>query len=70
MKIFEFDSSEDMKDGGVAKLVDGDGNPVEEETEDQRKARIAQENVAALAESEQSAEQKFEEDNHGLKFRF
>ena len=55
MKIFEFDSAEDMKDGGVAKLVDGDGNPVEdvypvEETEDQRKARIAQENVAALAE--------------------
>jgi len=67
MKIFEFDSAEDMKDGGVAKLVDGDGNPVEE-TEDQRKARIAQENVAALAESEQASEQKFEEDNHGLKF--
>jgi hypothetical protein len=62
-----------MKDGSVAKLVDGDGNPVEdvypvEETEDQRKARIAQENVAALAESEQASEQKFEEDNHGLKF--
>jgi len=73
MKIFEFDSAEDMKDGGVAKLVDGDGNPVEdvypvEETEDQRKARIAQENVAALAESEQADDQKFEEDNHGLKF--
>ena len=73
MKIFEFDSAEDMKDGAVAKLVDGDGNPVEdvypvEETEDQRKARIAQENVAALAESEQASEQKFEEDNHGLKF--
>ena len=30
MKIFEFDSAEDMKDGGVAKLVDGDGNPVED----------------------------------------
>ena len=74
MKIFEFDSAEDMKDGGVAKLVDGDGNSVEdvysveEETEDQRKARIAQENVAALAESEQADDQKFEEDNHGLKF--
>ena len=73
MKIFEFDSAEDMKDGSVAKLVDGDGNPVEdvypvEETEDQRKARIAQENVAALVESEQASEQKFEEDNHGLKF--
>ena len=59
MKIFEFDSAEDMKDGSVAKLVDGDGNPVEE-TEDQRKARIAQENVAALAESEQADDQKFE----------
>ena len=67
MKIFEFDSAEDMKDGGVAKQVDGDGNPVEE-TEDQRKARIAQESVAALAESEQANDQKFEEDNHGLKF--
>ena len=76
MKIFEFDSSEDMKDGAVAKQVDGEGNPVEteadgdiiKETEDQRKARIAQESVAALAESEQASEQKFEEDNHGLKF--
>ena len=67
MKIFEFDSAEDMKDGSVAKLVDGDGNPVEE-TEDQRKARIAQESVAALAESEQADDQKFEEENHGLKF--
>ena len=33
MKIFEFDSAEDMKDGSVAKLVDGDGNPVEETEE-------------------------------------
>ena len=73
MKIFEFDSPEAMKDGSVAKQVDGDGNPVEtaqivEESEDQRKARIAQESVAALAESEQSDEQKFSEENHGLKF--
>ena len=67
MKIFEFDSAEAMTDGAVAKQVDGEGNPVEE-TEDQRKARIAQENVAALAESEQADDQKFEEDNHGLKF--
>ena len=68
MKIFEFDSPEAMKDGSVAKQVDGDGNPVVEESEEQQKARIAQESVAALAESEQSDEQKFEEDNHGLKF--
>ena len=34
MKIFEFDSTENMKDGGVAKQVDGDGNTVKtEETE-------------------------------------
>ena len=67
MKIFEFDNPDAMKDGAVAKQVDGDGNAVEE-TEDQRKARIAQENVAALAEAEQVDEQKFEEENHGLKF--
>ena len=68
MKIFEFDSPEAMKDGSVAKQVDGDGNPVVEESEEQQKARIAQESVAALAESEQADEEKFETDNHGLKF--
>lgn len=67
MKIFEFDSPEAMKDGAVARQVDGDGNSIEE-SEEQQKARIAQENVAALAESEQSDDQKFEEENHGLKF--
>ena len=67
MKIFEFDSPEAMKDGAVAKHVDGDGNSVEE-TEDQRKAKVAQENVAALVESENADDQKFEDDNHGLKF--
>ena len=70
MKIFEFDSADDMKEGAVGIQVDGDGNPIEtvEESEDQRKARIAQESVAALAESEQADEEKFEEENHGLKF--
>ena len=77
MKIFEFDSPEAMKDGAVAKQVgphgltietlDEDGNIIKE-TENQQKARIAQENVAALVESEQVEDQKFEEDNHGLKF--
>ena len=67
MKIFEFDSPEAMKDGAVARQVDAAGNPVEE-TEDQQKARAAQESVAALAASEHSDDQKFEEDNHGLKF--
>ena len=28
MKIFEFDSPEAMRDGAVARQVDGDGNPV------------------------------------------
>ena len=67
MKIFEFDSPEAMKDGAVARQVDAAGNPVEE-TEDQQKARAAQESVAALAASEHSDDEKFEEDNHGLKF--
>ena len=28
MKIFEFDSPDALKDGAVAKQVDGDSNPV------------------------------------------
>ena len=65
MKIFEFDSTEDMKDGGVAKQVDGDGKPVKtEETEADKNARLARENAEMLAEEER----KMEEDNHGLKF--
>ena len=65
MKIFEFDSSEDMKQGAVAKQVDGDGNPVKtEETEADKNARLASENAEMLAEEEL----KMEEDNHGLKF--
>ena len=73
MKIFEFDSPDAMKDGAVAKQVDADGEKVlvklnYEETEEQQKARVAQENVAELADSEQDDEQKFAEDNHGLKF--
>ena len=65
MKIFEFDSTEDMKDGGVAKQVDGDGKPVNtEETEADKNASLARENAEMLAEEER----KMEEDNHGLKF--
>ena len=65
MKIFEFDSSEDMKQGAVAKQVDGDGKPVKtEETEADKNARLARENAEMLAEEER----KMEEDNHGLKF--
>ena len=32
MKIFEVDSSDEMKDGAVARQVDENGNPVDEET--------------------------------------
>ena len=62
MKIFEFDSQEDMKDGAVAKEVDAAGNPVE--TEADRNARLARENAEMLAEEER----QMEEDNHWLKF--
>ena len=65
MKIFEFDSTEDMKEGGVAKQVVGDGNPVKtEETEADKNARLARENAEMLAEEER----KMEEENHGLRF--
>jgi hypothetical protein len=73
MKIFEFDSPEAMKDGAVAKQVgpngltietlDEDGNIIKE-TEEQRNARLARENGEMLAEEEE----KFAEQNHGLKF--
>ena len=73
MKIFEFDSPEAMKDGAVAKQVgphglsietlDENGNIVKE-AEEQRNARLARENGEMLAEEEE----KFAEQNHGLKF--
>jgi hypothetical protein len=73
MKIFEFDSPVDIKDGAVAKQVgphgltleslDEDGNIIKE-TEEQRNARLARENGEMLAEEEE----KLAEQNHGLKF--
>ena len=62
MKIFEFESPEDMKDGAVAKEVDAAGNPVE--TEADKNARLARENAEMLAEEER----QMEEENHGLRF--
>ena len=62
MKIFEFDSAEDMSDGAVAKQVDTEGKPVE--TEADKNARLARENAEMLAEEEL----KMEEENHGLRF--
>jgi len=73
MKIFEFDSPEDMKDGAVAKQVGPHGLTIEsldeggniiKETEEQRNARLARENGEMLAEEEE----KLAEQNHGLKF--
>ena len=62
MKIFEFDSAEDIADGAVAREVDGDGNPVESTAD--RNARLARENAEMLAEEARDMEEK----NHGLKF--
>ena len=73
MKIFNFDSAEDMKDGAVAKQVGPHGLTIEsldeggniiKETEEQRNARLARENGEMLAEEEE----KLAEQNHGLKF--
>jgi hypothetical protein len=80
MKIFEFDSADEMKSDAVAGEVDVDGNPVNKEktpvvtadalgggaTEEkaERNARIARESVELLAEEEA----KMEEVNHGIKF--
>ena len=81
MKIFEVDSVDDLKDGTVATEVDGKGNPIDhsvqkppppepqvalvpQETKEEKNARIARENMEMLAEEEQ----KFEDENHGLRF--
>ena len=65
MKIFEFDSVSEMKDGASGKQVNPDGTPVvQEETMEERNARLARENAEQLAEEEE----KFTEENHGLRF--
>ena len=77
MKIFEVDSVDDLKDGTVAKEVDEKGNPVvhsapepapapvePQETKEEKNARIARENMEMLQEEEE----KFQEENHGLRF--
>ena len=63
MKIFEFDSPDAMKDGAVAREVDGDVKPVAENEAD-KNARLARKTAEMLAEEER----KMEEDNHGLRF--
>ena len=70
MKIFEVDSVDELKDGSVATQVDGKGDPVvqaapePQETKADRNARIARENMEMLQEEEE----KFQEENHGLRF--
>jgi len=84
MKIFEFDSVEEMRDGAVARQVDGDGNPVNEDGTPAVTADILTGGFTGGAteeESERNArvaresaellaeeEAKMEEVNHGLKF--
>ena len=64
MKIFEFNSPEEMKDGAVAKRVDGEGNPVDEETGETEEAKFAREETKRIFEEEA----KMVEENHGLRF--
>ena len=64
MKIFEFNSPEEMKDGAVAKRVDGEGNPVDGETGETEEAKFAREETKRIFEEEA----KMVEENHGLRF--
>ena len=67
MKIFDFDNVENLKDGAVFTEVDEKGNPVDhspQETKEEKNARLARENAEMIAEEEQ----KFQDENHGLKF--
>ena len=84
MKIFEFDSLDKMRDGAVARQVDGDGNPVNEDGTPVVTANVLTGGFTGGAteeETERNArlarenaemlaeeEAKMEEVNHGLKF--
>ena len=81
MKIFEFNSPEEMKDGAVAKRVDGEGNPVDEDgtpivtvdsAVDQGKSFDGETEDAKYAREETKRifeeETKMLEENHGLSF--
>jgi len=84
MKIFEFDSADEMRSGAVARQVDGDGNPVNEDGTPVVTANALGGGITGGAteeESERNArlarenaemlaeeEAKMEEANHGLKF--
>ena len=67
MKIFDLDNVENLKDGGVATETDENHNPIDhssQETKEEKNARLARENMEMLQEEEQ----KFQDENHGLRF--
>ena len=67
MKIFDLESPENIKDGAVAIETDENHNPIDssgQETKEEKNARLARENAEMLEEEEQ----KFQEENHGLRF--
>ena len=67
MKIFDFDSPDKIKDGAVAIETDENHNPIDssgQETKEEKNARLARENADMLQEEEQ----KFQDENHGLRF--
>ena len=84
MKIFEFDSADEMRSGDVARQVDGDGNPVNEDGTPVVTANALGGGITGGATEEESErnerlarenaemlaeeEAKMEEANHGLKF--
>jgi|TARA_B110000211_G_scaffold219316_1_gene264971 hypothetical protein len=82
MKIFEFDSPDAMRDGAVARQVDGDGNPVNEDNtpivtadslfgNDNVSEEEAERNARLARENAEmlaEEEEKMVEQNHGLKF--
>ena len=67
MKIFDFDSPDQIKDGAVAIETDENHNPIDssgQESKEEKNARLARENAEMIEEEEQ----KFQDENHGLKF--
>ena len=67
MKIFDLDNVENLKDGAVFTETDGNHNPIDrssQETKEEKNARLALENAEMIEEEEQ----KFQDENHGLRF--
>ena len=67
MKIFDMDNVENLKDGAVLTETDENHNPIDssgQETKEEKNARLALENAEMIEEEEQ----KFQDENHGLRF--